>query len=363
VKIAILMATYSRFDDTSATAVDLCVRDGCINSRYQATTTVFGPPNASHFEGVRYESLPGYPKGWNDRSSLSYVRNFIERLKRDAVDLVVMQDDWRAAGYLAHHSRIPVLFHTHTYLKRKSGFARINRLGKFRRLAGMIFVSEDARQEFVKDWGKPCQGFACLNGIDATLWKPAPEADRTKEIVFTGRCLDWKGVAELIEALPSVLTAYPEWKARFILNALDQQPEYTAKCLDALKSLDERVTIDRDAPHSRVKRACETCSIGVVPSIRNESFGRVAMEFMAGGAAVLTSGRGGLREAVGDAALYCEPAPAALAAGLKRLIGDAALRASYSKRGRQRTLDALDIKRTTAAIDDVYEQVLLHHRR
>lgn len=356
--IAVLLAPYARFDERGATAVDLCVRDGYLNSRYRATTRIHGPHNPESYANVDYAGLDNYPKGHADRSSLAYVRTFMARLKQNPVDLVVMQDDLRAAGLLASRLKTPVLFHTHTYMKRKKGFARIHRLSLYRHMAGMIFVSENARSEFRANWGTPCSGHVGLNGIDARLWNPAPADARNKEIVFVGRCLDWKGVAQLIEALPPVLDRYPDWRARFILSSLDQQPDYARTCLDKLKALGERVIVDIDLPHAQVKAVCEGAAIGIAPSTRNESFSRVSMEFMAGGAALVSSGIGGMREAGGEAALYCEPTPAALAATLIRLVADDDFRVDLARRGRARTSNELDIRRTTSAIDDIYDSVL-----
>ena len=359
-KIAMLLAAYARFDERAATAVDLCVRDGYLNSRYRETTRIYGPKNPEPYASCRYLDLDGYPKGIPDRSSLAYVDAFVAAMKREPADLVVMQDDWRAAGRLASRLRTPVIFHTHTYLKGKSGFARMGRLRLYRRMAGMIFVSENARETFRADWGTPCPGHVGLNGIDARLWRPA--AVRERVITFIGRCLNWKGVMELIEALPPVLAAHPDWKARFILAGLDQQPDYAAACLRKLKALGERVRVDLDLPHAAVKEACETSAIGLAPSTRNEAFSRVSMEFMAGGAALISAGTGGMREASGQAAFYAEPTPQKLADAIVRLITDEALRAGLSARGRERTLTTLDIGRTTSLIDDIYDTVLASRR-
>jgi glycosyltransferase involved in cell wall biosynthesis len=70
-----------------------------------------------------------------------------------------------------------------------------------------------------------------------------------------------------------------------------------------------------------------------IPSLA-EGFGLPALEAMACGTPVLAGDRGALPEVVGDAGLLVDPTrPEAIAAGLRRLAEDAALRAELSARG------------------------------
>ncbi len=94
----------------------------------------------------------------------------------------------------------------------------------------------------------------------------------------------------------------------------------------------------------------------VLPSTY-EGFGVPALEAMATGLPIVTSGAGGLAEAVGDAALVVEPEPSTLADALARVLGDGALRAQLIERGRQRTA-AYSWSAVAAKIRAVYAELL-----
>jgi alpha-1,3-rhamnosyl/mannosyltransferase len=70
----------------------------------------------------------------------------------------------------------------------------------------------------------------------------------------------------------------------------------------------------------------------VYPSL-HEGFGLPVLEAMAAGKAVLTSDREPLRGLAGDAAVLVDPADEeAIAAGIRRVAGDGALRATLAQR-------------------------------
>jgi glycosyltransferase involved in cell wall biosynthesis len=88
-----------------------------------------------------------------------------------------------------------------------------------------------------------------------------------------------------------------------------------------------------------------------------EGFGVPAVEAMATGLPIVTSGAGGLAEAVGDAAVVLEPEPAALADALGRVLSDEGLRRTLIERGRERTR-AYTWSTVVASIRSVYSELI-----
>jgi glycosyltransferase involved in cell wall biosynthesis len=70
-----------------------------------------------------------------------------------------------------------------------------------------------------------------------------------------------------------------------------------------------------------------------------EGFGLPVLEAMATGAAVLTTRRLAIPEVAGDAAAYCEPSSASIAAGLRQLLDDDDARAGLRRRALERAGD------------------------
>ncbi len=94
----------------------------------------------------------------------------------------------------------------------------------------------------------------------------------------------------------------------------------------------------------------------VLPSTY-EGFGVPALEAMATGLPIVTSGAGGLAEAVGDAALVVDPEPDGLAAAVARVLSEPALRRTLVERGRARTA-AYTWGAVVAKLRGVYAELL-----
>jgi glycosyltransferase involved in cell wall biosynthesis len=154
--------------------------------------------------------------------------------------------------------------------------------------------------------------------------------------LFVGRLTPEKGADAFVAACARALPALPGWRAEIVgarwYGDRRDSPYATAlRRQAAAAGIALAGFLDNDATLARMARA----AIVVMPSRWAEPLGRVAQEALACGAALVTSGRGGLPEAAGDAALFADPDDtAALAEAILRLARDPALRAELAARGR-----------------------------
>jgi UDP-glucose:(glucosyl)LPS alpha-1,2-glucosyltransferase len=111
-------------------------------------------------------------------------------------------------------------------------------------------------------------------------------------------------------------------------------------------------------PHEQVLAAMARAAIVVIPSRWPEPFGLTALEALACGAALITSGRGGLREVVGDAAALGDPDDVAgLAGTIVALAEDPGRQAALGTAGRSRAA-MFDVAQAAVALDALRTDVL-----
>jgi glycosyltransferase involved in cell wall biosynthesis len=159
-------------------------------------------------------------------------------------------------------------------------------------------------------------------GVDVDRFAPrrAPESDTTLRVGYVGRLEPHKGVSILVAAAAHVPGCTVE--------IVGDGPERVAIEQEiARMGLSERVRVVGFADEAELPAAYRRFDVVVVPSLETpgwiEQFGRVAVEAMAAGRAVVASQSGALPEVIGDAGVLVPPGdPAALAATLVRLAAD-----------------------------------------
>jgi glycosyltransferase involved in cell wall biosynthesis len=165
-----------------------------------------------------------------------------------------------------------------------------------------------------------------------------PPRSREPLILFVGRrVVPEKGPDMLVAACSQVLPQLAGWRAeRLTLTAMRTPPPHSFAAFRKRRAR-QGVAMAGYLERSLVLKANARASIAVVPSRWAESFGLAALA-LASGTALVTSGRGGLREVAGDAALYVDPDnPAAIADAILTLARDAALREALGAAGRERS--------------------------
>lgn len=196
-------------------------------------------------------------------------------------------------------------------------------------------------------------------GVDERAFRPVSRKSEGEEMLvgYAGRLVPQKGVADLVEAMiglpPTVrllVAGGGELESRLRRRAselgLSGRIEFTGPLPsvdmpDFYHRLDAFVLPSRTAPHWK------------------EQFGRVLVEAMACGVAVLGSDSGEIPHVIGEAGLiFAEGDVTALRGQLLRLANDRDLRDELGRRGRARVLAHYAQERVAQAYLQVYRTML-----
>jgi glycosyltransferase involved in cell wall biosynthesis len=280
-------------------------------------------------------------------------------LRRRGVDIAIVENHLPVASLVASFARLPVILHSHAYEKAAAGrFKQLVRDAQLSRISGLAFVSEDCANRFLLNFPKARGPMRAVpNGLDMAAWSDAGPKEKT--ILSVGRALDDKGHVEAMAAMVRLLPSRPDWRARFILSATDSEPKTVGALRDAAFRMAGRVTIETNLPYAEVKAAWERSAVATVLTKTPEPFGRTALEALASGAALLTSGLGGLAEVCGPHAQVADPADSeGLAVRLASLLDSQNLREKLARAGRARVASLYDIRAVAKRMDDFIDEVL-----
>jgi glycosyltransferase involved in cell wall biosynthesis len=196
-------------------------------------------------------------------------------------------------------------------------------------------------------------------GVDPEIFAP-PARTRPAypvHIAYVGRLVPEKGVDLLLQALASLAG---DWHAT-VLGGGPEEARLRALARD--HDLEDRVTFHGPVPSVEMPAFYRAIDVLVLPSRARpnwvEQFGRVLVEAMACGVAVVGSNIGEIPHVVGNAGLlFPEDDVAALRACLARLVDRPILRSEFGQRGRARVMQRFtqrSIARRTLA---VYREIL-----
>ena len=335
-EILILLPPAEQFGPERAGAIALHVRDVTRASRFRDRIRIFGTAVAPPFAGFDFCPLQPAWHGLRGRN-IGLAEQLLRRL-RDRRDVLV--EVYNRPNMFAHVAArapdLPLTLRLSNDPQTMRGARSAPERARLLARAQAIFcVSDFIRQRFLEGLegpeaergGQKLQ--VAFNGIPRTLAAP-PEKEPL--ILFVGRIIAAKGIADLIAALERVLPSRPGWRAEIIGTSRTRRKGEPSAFEIALRERSARlggqVRWPGYLPNDEVMVRYRRAAIVVVPSLWGEPLARTAIEGLAAGCAVLAYAKGGLPEVLrGRGLLIEQPAPEALALALERLIADQALRA------------------------------------
>ena len=227
-----------------------------------------------------------------------------------------------------------------------------------RRLHGRIAVSAAARH-FI-DRYFPGDYKVIPNGVDLERFGSAMPFQRwrdgTTNLLFVGRFEERKGLLHLLKAYRRVRESGRECRL-LIVGSGPQERE--ARRYVATRRLRDVEFLGRVSDEDKA-RYFATADVFVSPATGRESFGIVLLEAMAAGAPIVCSDIHGYKGVVrrDEEALLVPPRdPDALAAAIRRLVDDPALRERMNRSGRERA-HQFGWQNITGKVEEYYRFVI-----
>ena len=307
----------------------------------------------------RIALFPASIIGSTKRKAISDLARACRATKPDWIVGSFAHEYWTLA-LLARTQRIPLALFLH--------IQKLSRLTAplFPWLARrFILPSEYLRNWAVRNRGMPLRRTCVLyNPIDVERFRPDPirrEAARRRfgfapsDVVvgFAGRFERQKGILVLASALEEVMSRSSAVRALWI-----GQGEL-AQEMDAMLAASPHATRHVREPWSDDIATCfAAMDVLAFPSIRRESFGRVAAEAQACGVPVIASDDGGIPETIrgGESGLLVPPGDVpAWADAILQLASDASLRARMGAAGRAQACERFAAPRIASAFGRLLE--------
>lgn len=183
------------------------------------------------------------------------------------------------------------------------------------------------------------------------LWSPAG----MPTLLFVGRHRYYKGVDELIQAMPHV-------QARLIIGGDGPLRSRWEQLTKELK-LGERIIFAGEVSDEALPGLFASADIFVLPAnSRAEAFGKVLLEAMAAGLPCITTELGTGTSFVvqnGQTGLVVPPhQPLALAEAINQLLANQSLREAMGRSGRERVLAHFTVEKLSGRVTAIYHQAL-----
>lgn len=350
-----VLPAKEKYTKNQAGAVAMVVADFTQHSAYQGHTTIIGASISNKpLPAGNYQPIKSWHRFFSGRNK-GLARGYIKWVKQLAPDrqpqLIEVHGRCAVAGMIARAlPQIPVMLVLHNDPRDMDGARTIaERKALAKSLAGITAVSDYLISCFTDGLGTEvslCPLHVSRFGLDKPFAQMPP---KQKTITMVGRMVPEKGVLEAAQAAASILPQYPDWTFKVIGARRFEEGEITPYQKDvqnALAPLGGQAKMLGHLPLEEVRKHQAEAEIILAPSQWQEPAGRVVLEALCMGAALITSKKGGIPEYAGEDAILLEtPDSEAIKAALTSLLSDDMLR----KRWQQKAFDGYHADAQTAA--------------
>jgi colanic acid/amylovoran biosynthesis glycosyltransferase len=200
-------------------------------------------------------------------------------------------------------------------------------------------------------------------GVDCQAINPREPGEETPTILHVARLVEVKGTEYLIRAFAELAAENAEVR----LDIIGDGPlKASLQTLSRTLGLEPRIRFLGALPHDKVLAAMRKAAMLILPSVRTatgreEGLGMVLLEAAATRLPTIGSRIGGIPEGVIDGEtgfLVPQRDAAALAARMRILLADAALRQRMGAAARALVEQRFDLRRQTRVLEDWYDAVL-----
>lgn len=212
----------------------------------------------------------------------------------------------------------------------------------FKESAGVIFLSEYARQHVEQVTGELAASSTIAHGLDSRFFtpprvqKPITDYSETSpfRIVYISGIDPYKHHLTVVEAI-NHLRLETGWDLTLELAGPLYKPTWKKlkKCMQRYDPKKEWITYHGLIPYSELHRTYQDAELALFAS-SCENLPITLLEMMASGLPIASSTLGPMPEVLGEAGLYFHPEqPGSIAGALKRLISSPELRSNLSMLG------------------------------
>jgi glycosyltransferase involved in cell wall biosynthesis/SAM-dependent methyltransferase len=199
-------------------------------------------------------------------------------------------------------------------------------------------------------------------GVDCSVFKPAAEPLPPVRVLFLGRLLRSKGIAEFVAAARRVKHQYSQ--TRFLIAGEPDPGNSTSVQRDELLRWQAEGVVEWLGYRDDVPALLASCHVVCFPSY-GEGVPKALIEAAAAGRCIVTTDAPGCREVVehGVNGLLTRPGDVeGLAMAVGKVVASPGLRRAYGAAGRDRALKHFDQRIVLAQTLALYETVISHDR-